>query len=639
VKNHGRNAEHTDVIFPVLPFAATGEPLLSASLLKATAENAGFSCTVKYFNFHFADKISLHTYKSISRNFASRSLAGDWIFSEAVFGRNAPAESSYIDHLIEDYSRLEDDVPYGVKFNKGMSFSHYVVERLIPEMQAVRSIAKQCINYYARQIYKTGARIVAFSTSCHQACSCLAVAKKLKQFPSPPVIIFGGPNCFGEMGMQWMKSFPWIDYVCTGEGEEVFHRFIKQVLSNGSAASIAGILRQGQARGLTLPRLIRNLDRTSYPDFSDYFLQLKRSPLKHVTGLPALPFESSRGCWWGQHQQCTFCGNFGHTIRYRSKSPRRVINELRYQTDKYEFRNISCVDDAIDTSHINTVFPELKRNGPSIPIYFQTRTNLSRKDVRTLREGSVTVIQPGIESLGDNVLKLMKKGGNVLQNIQLLKSCVAEDMAVSWRILFGIPGEPQEEYQKMAELIPLLTHLQPPIACVPVSLKRFSPYWENPEKFGINDVKPWESYKHIYPLSSDELSRLAYFFDFRFSDERDPLNYSRPMRTEVGKWISLWQSPNNAKPRLDLISTNGESIIRDTRPVSSSKRHNLSPEEKDVYIFCDSAGSLKEISDHLQHLNTDLINEILTKFLRKKLMITRGGKYLSLAVIQKRQSL
>ena len=52
-------------------------------------------------------------------------------------------------------------------------------------------------------------------------------------------------------------------------------------------------------------------------------------------------------------------------------------------------------------------------------------------------------IQPGIESLSNNVLKLMRKGTTGIRNIQLLKWCKQYKIAVDWNILYGFPGKPE----------------------------------------------------------------------------------------------------------------------------------------------------------------------------------------------------
>ena len=74
-------------------------------------------------------------------------------------------------------------------------------------------------------------RVVGFTTTFHQTCACLAVARRLKALTNPPSIVFGGANCEGEMGLQMIRSFPWIDYVCRGEGDLVFPQLLQRLLA------------------------------------------------------------------------------------------------------------------------------------------------------------------------------------------------------------------------------------------------------------------------------------------------------------------------------------------------------------------------------------------------------------------------
>ena len=76
-------------------------------------------------------------------------------------------------------------------------------------------------------------RIVGFTTTFHQTCACLAVARRLKALKNPPVIVFGGANCEGEMGLQMIRSFPWIDYVCSGEFDISFPQLLDRLLGGG----------------------------------------------------------------------------------------------------------------------------------------------------------------------------------------------------------------------------------------------------------------------------------------------------------------------------------------------------------------------------------------------------------------------
>src|ERR1700747_1625319 len=119
------------------------------------------------------------------------------------------------------------------------------------------------------------------------------------------------------------------------------------------------------------------------------------------------------------------------------------------------------------------------RKGSKLEFFLETKSNLRFEQLRTLRRGGVRAIQPGIESFSNQVLQLMRKGCTGLQNIQLLRWCEELGITVFWNLLYGFPGESPVEYARMAELIPLLAHLQKPGYCGRIHVDRFSPLFTN----------------------------------------------------------------------------------------------------------------------------------------------------------------
>src|SRR5262249_44449164 len=154
-------------------------------------------------------------------------------------------------------------------------------------------------------------------------------------------------NCEGEMGVQMARSFRWIDYVCTGEGDAVFPQFLDRLLRGGGPIAVPGMVGPQAGPSPSVPEMIRDLDALPIPDCSDYFVQLDGSPHRG-TFQPHLLFESSRGCWWGAKSHCTFCGLNGKTMTYRSKSPERLLRELRFYAETYPVDWVAAVDNILD---------------------------------------------------------------------------------------------------------------------------------------------------------------------------------------------------------------------------------------------------------------------------------------------------
>src|SRR4029079_823836 len=117
-------------------------------------------------------------------------------------------------------------------------------EELAMQVLQSRAGASKYLDECARRIAAERPRVVGFTTTFHQTCASLAVAKRLKALPNPPVIVFGGANCEGEMGLQLLESFQWIDFVCCGESDLSFPKLLDGVL-RGATLNIPGVLQQG----------------------------------------------------------------------------------------------------------------------------------------------------------------------------------------------------------------------------------------------------------------------------------------------------------------------------------------------------------------------------------------------------------
>ena len=232
-----------------------------------------------------------------------------------------------------------------------------------------------------------------------------------------------------------------------------------------------------------------DLDMLPFPDFDQYFEQLDAfRPLVNVT--PQLLVETARGCWWGERSHCTFCGLNGSTMAFRSKSPERAVEEIAYLRDRHGVRTISVVDDILDMRYFKTLFPLLERADLDVELFWEVKANLIGGPRRRLRAAGVRSIQPGIESLSDHVLALMRKGTTGLKNIELLKWCREYDVTPLWNLLYGFPGETEADYDETRELIRAIWHLEPPVAYGPSPAGPLQPLPRRPGRVRLGERPP-----------------------------------------------------------------------------------------------------------------------------------------------------
>jgi ribosomal peptide maturation radical SAM protein 1 len=603
-----------DVLFAIVPFADPRRATLGVALLQAALKARGFAVRTRHFNLDFAERIGLESYAAITDLAAPDLLLGEWVFADFLFGWAIPDGDEYLAKVL--VARTKDT---------GLA-------RLA---RAARAKCRQFVCEAAAEIASIGPRIVGFSTTFHQTCACVAIARELKRLRDPPIVVFGGANCEGVMGLELLRNFDCIDFVCTQEGDLVFPAFVEQVLRGAPGPIPPGMVSRARLGLPERPHLVADLDRLPVPDYSDYFDQLRASRLRRELE-PTLQFEASRGCWWGAKHHCTFCGLNGATMAYRRKSPQRVLAEITELVRRWQTGKVEAVDNILDPRLIDSVFPRLAESGLDLDLFYEVKSNLKYSQLVTLRAGGVRGIQPGIESFSDQALRLMDKGVTGLRNIQLLRWCRELGIAVSWNILVGFPGEDLAEINRMTQLLPKLTHLDRPAACSKIRLDRFSPLFEQAQARGLKRVRPHHAYYYVFPFEKKSLMGLAYFFEYDYEDGRDPEEYTLELGAAFQRW---WAEQGGGRPAtLDAHVTGDCVIVIDTRAAAVQTQHHLEGVDAAVLQICDSVRSWMGVQSRLPDVQPEEITDSISRLGALGLVEEQNGYYVSLPVFRERAS-
>jgi ribosomal peptide maturation radical SAM protein 1 len=487
---------------------------------------------------------------------------------------------------------------------------------------------------------------IGFSLTISQTASSMALARLIKlRFPELP-IIFGGSSCAGPMGTAQLRICPYVDVVVRVEGELLLPELVQRLVSGESLASIKGISFRAQDRSVVTTCAespISDFDRQQPLDFDAYFERKKKLGLDGSVET-WLPFESSRGCWYGEKQQCTFCG-LHEIMASRGRNWKSVLSELEHWSGKYGVKRFFSVDLIMPLNFYDTLLPEIARRGYDWSLFYEIKANVKRAHVEKLAAGGVRWIQPGIESLNTEILKLMKKGVSAIQNIQMLKWSAEFGIRVTWNVITGIPGEDPDAYLQMKQIMPLLHHLFPPTSASPFQLHRFSPYFDQQELYGLESLGAQTSYQYIFPIPKADLDDLVYRHGYKLNRPQALEIYTRP----VVEAISEWQMAFRRHARLALGEVvDGVASILDTRSSATPAVHVLTAAEYAFYRFLDEAKpattlwhsfsrscpeAAEEIEDSGGH------EELLEKWNRSGLTLAIDGKVLALAVRYSQEAL
>jgi magnesium-protoporphyrin IX monomethyl ester (oxidative) cyclase len=187
----------------------------------------------------------------------------------------------------------------------------------------------------------------------------------------------------------------------------------------------------------------------------------------------------------------------------------------------------------------------------------------------------------------------------------------------------------------MTALIPLIVHLPQAVYVGQIRLDRFSPNFDEAERFGLTKVRPLPAYRYVFPLPDEQVAGLAYFFTFGYRDGRDPQHYTQELRRETMRWLRFATAAPRRRPRLDLHDGETVAVIEDTRACAVQAIHVLRGLRRALYLQCDIAHSAETLARTLG-LSLGTVTRALRHLVRAKLMIERDGRYLSLAVFRSR---
>lgn len=609
------NDEGAPVAFAWMPVTKLNMAPLGISLLKSHLSEIDVLCDIIFLATRFAEYIGFELYEWLFMADFQYLLA-EWLFVPSLFGEPIGDDREYLFNLRNCK-------------NEGV-ISKEVYKILTDARKKVDPYLDECINFTNWNQYK----IIGFSSTGSQSIACLSLAKRIKERWPEVLVVFGGANCRGEMGLALHRNFPFIDFVCRGESDYLFPELVLSILENRSIPRISGLVYRDENGtsvpiGKTGPAVI-DLDALPFPDFSDFFNQHAETG-NHKIVDSLIPLEFSRGCWYGDKQQCRFCGVDLVERPFVSKTEGRAMDELAHICNNYSSKYIHMTDNILDMKYLKGFIPDIAAEGLDFSFFYEVKANLNKDQLRQLKQVGVDRMQAGLECFSTSTLKLMNKGTTAIRNIQFLKWSNELDITLKWNYLFGIPGEDPAEFHRVSRLIPQLLHLQPPSGLLQILLFRFSRYHQHPDRYGIKNVRAAHNYRYIFPFPQDEMDKLVYLFDYDYASTQNSDSDIYLLFEAIEHWREHYNPYG-----LYCIEQNGNLLIRDKRPCAENEEYSLNGISKAVYQFCDSMHTRKAILRHLIDVGYEMdvaqLTRLLEDFVASKIMVNEGEWYLSLAI-------
>jgi ribosomal peptide maturation radical SAM protein 1 len=505
-----------------MPWHALGAAPLALAVVRGILgrTHPGITVTEHYLNLRWAEylldvtggQLTPRHYQDVADN-GIPAGAGDWIFAGVLY---------------EDPRWRHDEF---LSFASQCGIDVSVAMRM-------RALAEDFIDMTAREIAAMSPDLIGFTTTFMQNVPSLALARRLRQLGVSAPTIFGGANCDGPMGAALHRNHRFVDFVVRGEAELALPQLVSAILAGQPADGIDGVCWWRDGEAIANPQLQPAVPATSLPevDYDSWHRAFTTSPVAEYAA-PYLVVEGSRGCWWGQVHQCTFCGLNNSSITFREKPAAQLWTEISRLVERYKILDIVTSDNIMSMRYFQELLPRIADTGWDLRIHYEVKANVRARQIEQLADAGVAMVQFGIESFSTRVLKLMDKGVDGPSLVAVLRDCQDYGVSVEWNYLYGFPGETADDYWPVIAQLPALVHLEPPAqGCGSrIALERFSPYFEMPE-LGFTERRHASFYDHVYRLPDADIDDLAYYFDCA------DLGIRGAVETALNRTLAEWEN-------------------------------------------------------------------------------------------------
>lgn len=301
------------------------------------------------------------------------------------------------------------------------------------------------------ELAKSHADIVGVTSSTLTYNPAVEIVQAAKKMLPNALTVMGGPHVTA-LPEQTLSEAPELDIVVRGEGE-------RTMLELADLASKANLQNLSKVEGITF-RKDGQIQSTGDRDFIQNLDELPHSAYKHfplekykIAGKNYLPIITSRGCPF----QCTFClASKMCGRRFRTRSPKKVLDELEWLRDTHGGDVFSFYDDTFtfDRKRASDICDEMEARKFHSPWDCRTRVDQIDKEILTkLKNANCQLIHFGVESGSQKMLTAMKKGTTVEKNAWAIQLAKEVGISVAISVVVGYPGETVEMLQQTFDFI------------------------------------------------------------------------------------------------------------------------------------------------------------------------------------------
>lgn len=265
----------------------------------------------------------------------------------------------------------------------------------------------------------------------------LIIAQKSKKRGYSTVLGGWHPN----FASSELLKHDFVDVVVRGEGEITF----RELIENKNFEEIKGISYKKNGTIVNSPDrpLIKDLNTLPFPARE---LRNRKSYFQ-IFQMPFDVIESSRGCPF----KCTFCNiHLFYRGTYRTKSPERVIQELKIIANQKKNTNVLIVDDnfTANIKRVEKICDLIIKEGIKLDLTCQSRIDVISKNpeiIKKMSKAGFWLFFLGIESFKQESLNGIQKKIQLRDTINAIKILHENNIVIIGSMLIGSRFDEEEE--------------------------------------------------------------------------------------------------------------------------------------------------------------------------------------------------
>jgi anaerobic magnesium-protoporphyrin IX monomethyl ester cyclase len=343
------------------------------------------------------------------------------------------------------------------------------------------------------------------------------VSRAVKKLRPQMPVVFGGWH--SSLATQQTLCEPFVDAIVRGQGELTLVELVQRIADGREWHGVRGLsFKDGSGEIIHEPeRPVANINQLPAPAY-----HLADPGIYAATsGVRQLAYTTSVGCPY----QCNYCTDqVFYKRRFNAYRVERVVNELADLVPRYDIAHVPLFDSnfLVDRKRAVAIAKGIIASGIRFQWDFQTSTDflslMSEEDVRLLAESGVHHIGFGTESASQEVLALMnKRFQHVEQMVETARKTYQAGIHVVFNIILGYPGETEAHRQQTFRI---MSDIAKEYSNVSFSPNIFTPYpgipiWPQLKEMGVREpqsLEEWETLAlgtNVLPwLRGEELRRL-----------------------------------------------------------------------------------------------------------------------------------